>query len=206
MERIRISSIEPNLLTNEMIDFIARSNLFVPHFHIPLQSGSDKILADMRRRYKRELYADRVDYIKKIIPDCCIGVDVIVGFPTETEELFNETYRFLQSLDIAYLHVFSYSERANTKAIDLENVVSIEQKKDRSRLLHGLSEEKRNKYYDQFNGKKRYVLFENAHDGVNVGHTDNYIKVEIQDSRDLSNQIHEVSLTENRSSYMVGKF
>lgn len=205
LERIRISSIEPNLLTNEMIDFIAESNLFVPHFHIPLQSGSNKILADMRRRYQRDLYSDRVEYIKKVIPDCCIGVDVIVGFPTETDKHFQEAYDFIAKLDISYLHVFSYSERENTKAIDFENAVSVEQKKDRSRILHELSDEKRDAFYNKFIGKKRYVLFENFHDGINVGHTDNYIKVEVQDSRDFSNQIHEVSLVENRASHIIGK-
>ena len=206
LKRIRISSIEPNLLTNEMVDFIAQSKLFVPHFHVPLQSGSAKILADMRRRYQRELYSNRVEYINKIIPDCCIGVDVIVGFPTETDAYFQETYDFLKSLDISYLHVFSYSERENTKAAEYENIVSIDQKKERSKILHELSDEKRDTFYNQFIGKKRYVLFENSHDGVNVGHTDNYIKVEVQGSRDLSNQIHEVSLIENRSSHMVGQF
>jgi len=205
LERIRISSIEPNLLTTEMIDFIAESNLFVSHFHIPLQSGSNKILADMRRRYQRDLYVERVEYIKKVMPDCCIGVDVIVGFPSETDQHFQETYNFIKELDISYLHVFSYSERENTKAIDFENVVSVEQKKERSKILHQFSDEKRSTFYNKFIGKKRYVLFENFHDGINVGHTDNYIRVEVEDSKNLSNEIHEVALIKNKSSHVVGE-
>ena len=206
LERIRISSIEPNLLTNEMVDFIAQSKLFVPHFHVPLQSGSDNILADMRRRYQSEIYSDRVEYIKKVIPDCCIGVDVIVGFPTETDENFQETYDFLKSLDISYLHVFSYSERENTKAAEYENIVSIDQKKERSKILHELSDEKRDTFYNQFIGKKRYVLFENFHDGVNVCHTDNYIKVVLGRDEDLTNKIVSVKLVESKGDHMVGSY
>lgn len=206
IERIRISSIEPNLLTTEMVDFIAQSELFVPHFHIPLQSGSNKILADMRRRYRRELYFDRVNYIKSVMPDCCIGVDVIVGFPTETDELFNETYEFIKSLDISYLHVFSYSERPNTKAIDFENVVSVEQKKERSKMLHALSDEKRNNFHNNFIGKNRKVLFENFQKGKIVGHTDNYIKVELDGNADLQNKIIEVKLVRFENGLMVGEY
>jgi len=205
IERIRISSIEPNLLTNEMIEFIASSNLFVPHFHIPLQSGSNRVLADMRRRYKKELYEDMVKYIKSVIPDCCIGVDVIVGFPTETDELFNETYNFIDGLDISYLHVFSYSPRENTKAIEFENVVSIEQKKERSRILHVLSELKQKEFYNRFIGKKRKVLLEAYHNGRIQGHTDNYIKVIVDGNEELQNQIIDVKLIKNSGNHIVGK-
>lgn len=205
IERIRISSIEPNLLTNEMVDYISESRLFVPHFHIPLQSGSDKILADMRRRYQRELYADRVKYIKSVIPDCCIGVDVIVGFPTETDELFNETYNFINELNISYLHVFSYSPRDNTKAIEFENVVLIEQKKGRSKILHALSDKKLKIFYNRFIGQTRKVLFESINNGKVQGHTDNYIKVIVDGNTELLNEIVDVKLVENNDDHIVGK-
>lgn len=205
IERIRISSIEPNLLTNEMTDFIAQSKLFVPHFHIPLQSGSNKILADMRRRYQRELYSERVDYIKSVMPDSCIGVDVIVGFPTETEKLFNETFEFIRNLDISYLHVFSYSQRENTKATEFENVVSNEQKKKRSKMLHGLSDEKRKIFYPQFIGKTKKILFEAYHNGYIQGHTDNYIKVAIKiDSGAYTNKVLLVKLEYVKKDFILG--
>ena len=148
ISRIRISSIEPNLLSNEIIHFVANSKIFVPHFHIPLQSGSDDILRLMRRRYKRDLYRERINYIKTLIPNACIGADVIVGFPGETDELFMETYRFIQSLDISYLHVFSYSERDNTKAIDFSNIIPKQVRFKRSKMLRSLSVKmRRNVYY-----------------------------------------------------------
>jgi threonylcarbamoyladenosine tRNA methylthiotransferase MtaB len=148
IERLRISSIEPNLLKNETIDFVAESKSFVPHFHIPLQSGSNEVLKAMRRRYMRELYVDRVEQIKTVMPDACIGVDVIVGFPGETEEHFLETYNFLNELDISYLHVFTYSERDNTPAATMEGVVPLKVRKKRSKMLRGLSAKKRRAFYE----------------------------------------------------------
>jgi len=205
IDRIRISSIEPNLLTAEMIDFIAKSKLFVPHFHIPLQSGSNKILKDMRRRYQRELFTERIEKIKSTMPDCCIGVDVIVGFPTETEKDFQETYDFLNNLDISYLHVFSYSPRDNTKALEFENIVSHAQRKERSKILHELSDSKQNTFYNNFIGKDRKVLFESYSDGRIQGHTENYIKVIVSGNEELRNKIVTVKLVENNKSFMVGK-
>jgi len=205
IDRIRISSIEPNLLTNEMIDFIAESRLFVPHFHIPLQSGSNKVLKDMRRRYQRELYTEKVDIIKSVIPDCCIGVDVIVGFPTETESDFRETYDFINSLDISYLHVFSYSPRINTKALYLKNIVKHAHRKERSKILHELSDSKQKAFYNKFVGENRNVLFESAVSGKIQGHTDNYIKAISKGSTELLNKIVKVKLVENNITHMVGQ-
>jgi len=205
IDRIRISSIEPNLLTGEMIDFIAESRLFVPHFHIPLQSGSNKVLKDMRRRYKRQLFAERVEKIKSVMPDCCIGVDVIVGFLTEIEKDFQETYDFLNSLDISYLHVFSYSPRNNTKALDFKNIVTHAQRKERSKILHELSYSKQKTFYNRFIGQKREVLFESYSDGKIQGHTDNYIKVVAKGNAETVNKIVTVKLIENKKSFMVGK-
>lgn len=181
INRIRISSIEPNLLTNEIIEFVAQSKRFVPHFHIPLQSGSDKILSLMRRRYKRNLYADRVTKIKELMPDCCIGVDVIVGFPGETTEDFLDTYNFLNELNISYLHVFSYSERENTPAAEMENPVPGSQRADRSKMLHILSEKKRRSFYETQLGKKFEILFEADHkNGFLHGFSRNYVKVKTE--------------------------
>ena len=205
IDRIRISSIEPNLLTGEIIDFIAQSKLFVPHFHIPLQSGSNKVLKDMRRRYQRQLYAERVKKIKSVMPDCCIGVDVIVGFPTETEIDFQNTYDFLNSLDISYLHVFSYSPRDNTKALDLKDVVTITQRKERSKILHELSDSKLKIFYNKFIGQERKVLFESHSAGKVQGHTDNFIKVKVEGSNKSINMITQVKLVENKTEYMVGE-
>jgi len=205
IDRIRISSIEPNLLTEVMIDFIAGSKLFVPHFHIPLQSGSNKVLRDMRRRYQRELYAERVEKINSVMPDCCIGVDVIVGFPTETEKDFQETYDFLHNLDISYLHVFSYSPRDNTKALDYNNIVTHEQRKERSKILHELSALKQKTFYNKFIGQERKVLFESYTNGTMQGHTDNYIKVIVPGKEKLKNKIVTVKLIENNKSFMVGQ-
>jgi len=190
VERYRISSIEPNLLTNSIIEFVANSNKFMPHFHIPLQSGSNKILGLMRRRYKRELYAERVGLIKKLMPHCAIGVDVIVGFPGETEEDFNETFNFLHSLDISYLHVFTYSERANTKALDIKPVVPINTRHERNKKLRNLSYMKMQYFTQQHEGQIRKVLFE-GHDksGMMEGYTDNYIKVTVPHKTEWVNQV-----------------
>ncbi|MFC3197012.1 tRNA (N(6)-L-threonylcarbamoyladenosine(37)-C(2))-methylthiotransferase MtaB [Parapedobacter deserti] len=178
IDRFRISSIEPNLLSDEIIEFVARSCRFVPHFHIPLQSGSNRILGMMRRRYKRELYASRVAKIKALMPDCCIGVDVIVGFPGETLEDFLDTYHFLNNLDVTYLHVFTYSERENTIAAQMEGAVPGTQRNERSNMLHILSEKKRRAFYENQLGKKGEVLFEgDIKDGYMQGFSRNYIKV-----------------------------
>jgi threonylcarbamoyladenosine tRNA methylthiotransferase MtaB len=180
IERFRISSIEPNLLTQEIIEFVAHSQRFVPHFHMPLQSGSNTILAQMRRRYKRELYTDRVNAIRKVMPDCCIGVDVIVGFPGETAEAFLETYQFLNQLEISYLHVFTYSERENTIAAQMEGSVPGAHRNDRSKQLHILSEKKRRAFYESQVGKSAVVLIEgDIKEGYMHGFSPNYVKVRL---------------------------
>lgn len=190
IDRFRISSIEPNLLTNEIIRFVAQSKKFVPHFHIPLQSGSNKTLKAMRRRYMRELYTDRVATIRSLMPHCCIGVDVIVGFPGETEEDFLETYRFLNELDISYLHVFTYSERDNTDAIALDGIVPIAERKKRNKMLRTLSVKKLRAFYGQHEGQSRTVLFEEENkNGMMFGYTDNYIRVSVPYDRSLVNQL-----------------
>ena len=197
IKRLRISSIEPNLLKNETIDFVSNSNSFVPHFHIPLQSGSNLLLKKMRRRYMRELYVDRVQYIKKTMPDACIGVDVIVGFPGETDELFLETFNFLNTLDVSYLHVFTYSERPNTKAAVMDNSVPKATRMKRSKLLRGLSVKKRRAFYESQLGATRTVLFESENKlGYIHGFTENYVKVKAPWNPDLVNTTHEVKLTE----------
>ncbi|WGD34964.1 tRNA (N(6)-L-threonylcarbamoyladenosine(37)-C(2))-methylthiotransferase MtaB [Olleya sp. YS] len=196
IERLRISSIEPNLLKNETIEFVANSNTFVPHFHIPLQSGSNSILKAMRRRYMRELYVDRVNKIKQVMPHACIGVDVIVGFPGETDEHFLETYNFLSNLDISYLHVFTYSERANTAAASLEGVVPKNIRSKRSKMLRGLSAKKRRAFYESQIGSTRKVLFESENkEGYIHGFTDNYVKVKAPWNPELVNTLYEVLLT-----------
>lgn len=178
IQRYRISSIEPNLLTNEIIDFVAASKKFMPHFHIPLQSGSNKILGLMRRRYKRELYASRVSYIKSLMPHCAIGVDVIVGFPGETDEDFKETFDFLHQLDVSYLHVFTYSERDNTAALDIKPVVPVHIRNERNKSLRNLSYMKMQYFTNQHSGQTRKVLFEhNDKNGMMEGYTDNYIRI-----------------------------
>ena len=178
IERYRISSIEPNLLTNEIIEFVARSNKFMPHFHIPLQSGSNKILGLMRRRYKRELYAERVNLIKTLMPHCAIGVDVIVGFPGETKDDFNETLSFLQELDVSYLHVFTYSERDHTKALEIQPVVPINTRLERNKTLRNLSYMKMQYFTNQHAGQQRKVLFEAfSKNEMMEGYTDNYIRI-----------------------------
>lgn len=180
IERFRISSIEPNLCTNEIIDFVAQSQRFAPHFHMPLQSGNNKQLRQMRRRYKRELYQERVARIRKVMPHCCIGVDVIVGFPGETEEDFMETYRFLQELDITYLHVFTYSQRDNTPAATMPDQVPLPERRRRNEMLQILSEKKRLLFYQQFLGNTRTVLLEKSKQaGILHGFTDNYVKISI---------------------------
>lgn len=195
IHRLRISSIEPNLLTNDIIDFVACSNSFVPHFHIPLQSGSNQILRRMRRRYLRELYAERVSRIRERMPHACIGVDVIVGFPGEGEEAFMETYEFLHGLDIAYLHVFPYSERPNTPAAAMDGVVSAKQRARRSTLLRGLSEKKRRAFYESQLGQSRTVLFEGENKkGYIHGFTENYVKVKAPWDPALVNTLHRVVL------------
>ena len=179
--RFRISSIEPNLLTDEIIEFVSKSKRFVPHFHIPLQSGSNKVLSLMRRRYKRELYAERVAKIKSLMPDCCIGVDVIVGHPGESQDLFLESYQFLNELDISYLHVFTYSERENTTALSIRPIVPKSQRSDRSKMLHILSEKKKRYFYEQQIGKEATVLFEDEiQNGQMLGFTENYVRVAVK--------------------------
>lgn len=196
IDRFRISSIEPNLLTDEIIAFVAQSNKFVPHFHIPLQSGSNKILGLMRRRYQRELYQERVRQIKTLMPHCCIGVDVIVGFPGEKHADFLETYQFLNELDISYLHVFTYSERDNTLAATMGDVVPSKQRSERSKMLHILSDKKRRAFYEAHIGKNFTVLFENdIEDGMMQGFTENYIRVTAKYDPLLVNNTKKVQLT-----------
>lgn len=195
IERFRISSIEPNLLKDEIIDFVAQSKRFVPHFHIPLQSGSNKILKAMRRRYLRELYSERVAKIKSVMPHCCIGVDVIVGFPGETEDDFLETYNFINALDISYLHVFTYSERDNTDAIHLKGSVPMNIRKKRNKMLRILSAKKLRHFYEQHLGQTRPVLFEADKTQTFMhGFTDNYIKVKTPFNASLINQLRDVTL------------
>ena len=204
IDRIRISSIEPNLFTDGIIEFCATSQKFMPHFHVPLQSGSDKILSDMRRRYKRNLYQNRVEKIKSVLPDACIGVDVIVGFPGETNNDFLNTYNFLNELEISYLHVFTYSERPDTDAVEMGEVVSKEKRAERSRMLHILSDKKRRFFHDQFVNQRRPVLFENMKNGKLLGHTDNYIQIQTDGTPDLINTIHPVKLSGNYGRFVQG--
>jgi len=196
IDRIRISSIEPNLLTDEIIEFVAKSKRFMPHFHIPLQSGSNKILGLMRRRYKRELYTDRVAKIKELMPHCCIGVDVIVGFPDETREDFIDTYNFLNELNVSYLHVFTYSERENTLAAEMKNPVPGSTRAERSKMLHILSDKKRRAFYETQLNKTDEVLFEgDIKDGYMHGFTRNYVKVKAKYDPVLVNELKSVYLT-----------
>ncbi len=196
IERIRISSIEPNLLKNETIDFVSKSLTFVPHFHIPLQSGSNTILKLMKRRYLREVYTDRVTQIKEVMPDACIGVDVIVGFPGETDEHFLETYHFLNELPISYLHVFTYSERDNTEAAEMEGVVPANVRAKRSKMLRGLSVKKRRAFYESQLDTERTVLFETENkEGYIYGFTENYVKVKAPWDPALANTLCKIQLT-----------
>ena len=195
IERFRVSSIEPNLLTDEVISFISKSNKFVPHFHIPLQSGSDQILKKMRRRYKTDLYESRVELIRKLIPNASIGVDVIVGFPGETDEMFLETYNFIEKLDVTYLHIFSYSERENTKAIELNGVVPKKTRNKRSKLLRLLSASKKTSFYKNNIGTDYNVLFESEDkNGLIEGYTENYIRVRKDWNKNLVGQIRKVRI------------
>lgn len=204
IERLRISSIEPNLIKDETIDFIAQSKAFVPHFHIPLQSGSNDILKKMKRRYLRELYVSRVAKIREVMPDACIGVDVIVGFPGETDEHFLETYHFLNELDISYLHVFTYSERDNTEAVLMDGVVPDAVRAKRSKMLRGLSAKKRNAFYESQLGKEKTVLFESDNkQGYIHGFTENYVKVKTPWDPALVNTLHKVRLTKIDADGMV---
>ncbi len=197
IERFRISSIEPNLLTDEIIEFVARSRRFVPHFHIPLQSGSNKVLSLMRRRYRRELYQERVQKIKTLLPDCCIGVDVIVGHPGETHEEFLATFDFLNALNISYLHVFTYSERPNTDALKIRPVVSKKERNERSRMLHILSEKKKRAFYESQLSKPHTVLFEeDVQEGMMLGFTENYVRTIARYDPLLINETKEVFLAE----------
>jgi threonylcarbamoyladenosine tRNA methylthiotransferase MtaB len=197
IERLRISSIEPNLLKNETIEFVSQSKAFVPHFHVPLQSGQNDILKLMKRRYLRELYVERISKIKEVMPHACIGVDVIVGFPGETDHHFLETYNFLNELDVSYLHVFTYSERDNTEAVNLKGVVPKNVRNKRSKMLRGLSVKKRRVFYESQIGSQRTVLFESENkEGYIHGFTENYIKVKTPWNPKLVNTLHNIKLTE----------
>ncbi|MDP7061273.1 MAG: tRNA (N(6)-L-threonylcarbamoyladenosine(37)-C(2))-methylthiotransferase MtaB [Candidatus Marinimicrobia bacterium] len=203
-ERIRISSIEPNLLTDDIIDFLSGSNSFVPHFHMPLQSGSDKILKQMRRRYSSELYQSRVKKVKRVMPYSCIGVDVIVGFPGETDDDFEETVRQLNDADISYLHVFSYSERPETEAVKMKQKIAFDVRAERSKQLQILSINKRRAFYESCLGQVRTVLFETWDNGILEGFTDNYIRVEVEGKRSLSGKTQRVSLRSIIDGVMQG--
>jgi threonylcarbamoyladenosine tRNA methylthiotransferase MtaB len=192
IERFRISSIEPNLLSEEIIEFVAASKKFMPHFHIPLQSGNNEILKLMRRRYKRELYTERVELIKSLMPHCAIGVDVIVGFPGETEEYFKESFDFLHSLDVSYLHVFTYSERNNTKALELKPIVPVNIRHERNKILRNLSYMKMQDFTAKHSGQKRKVLFEgSSKNGMMEGYTDNYIRITAPYKQEWANRVLE---------------
>ena len=204
VERIRISSIEPNLLTKEIIDFCAESKKFMPHFHIPLQSGSNKILKLMRRRYTSSQYAESISLIRQLIPDASIGVDVIVGFPGESNEDFMETFNFIESLDISYLHVFTYSERKNTDAANFKKSVDKKTRAHRSLILRRLSEKKLSDFYDQFIGTQRVVLFDNKKNNQILGYTDNYIKVVVDSTDYKVNTVHEINLLSNEKQNVHG--
>ncbi len=205
IDRIRISSIEPNLINEKIIDFCSVSKKIMPHFHIPLQSGSDNILSLMKRRYNTKLYIKRIEKIKAKIPDCCIGVDVMVGFPGETENDFMETYNFLKELPISYLHVFAYSERQNTEALKYKNAVPKKERSKRSKMLHILSQKKKNYFYNAFLGSVRPVLFESRKNGKLIGHTDNYIKVELLGNIKIINKIVMIKLIEINGLNVIGE-
>ena len=196
IERLRISSIEPNLLKNETIEFVSNSRTFVPHFHIPLQSGSNDILKKMKRRYLREIYTERVNKIREVMPHACIGVDVIVGFPGETDENFLETYNFLNEMDISYLHVFTYSERDNTEAAEMIDIIPMNVRNKRSKMLRGLSVKKRRAFYESQIGSNRTVLFESENkEGYIHGFTENYVRVKTPWNPELVNTLHPINLT-----------
>ena len=205
IDRVRISSIEPNLLSNEIIEFCFNSEKFMPHFHIPLQSGSDKILKSMKRRYKVEDFKSRINTIKNLDSDACIGVDVIVGYPSETEEDFIETYEFLKNQDVSYLHVFTYSERENTKAIDFKPSVPFKERFNRSKLLRELSDQKKAQFYKKSIGGIRPLLVENNKNGILFGYTDNYVKIKINAASSIENTIQMVNILDFRGEYMLGE-
>ncbi len=205
IDRLRISSIEPNLLSDEIIEFCAESKKFMPHFHIPLQSGSNKILSLMKRRYNKELYKMKINKVRSFLPNCSIGVDVMVGFPGESEQEFLKTYSFLNNLDISYLHVFTYSERNNTKAIKYKDVVSKIDRAKRSKMLRILSDKKKRYFYNRFVNTKRPVLFESIKNNRVIGHTDNYIKVEIDGNKNIINTIKTVKLTKMKDQTLIGE-
>ncbi len=208
IQRYRISSIEPNLLTQEIIQFVATSEKFMPHFHVPLQSGSDNILKAMRRRYKKEVYTQMVSWVNEAMPHACIGVDVIVGFPGESEQDFLETYHYLKDLDISYLHVFTYSERANTLAAEMGDTVPMNIRRKRNEMLRILSDKKMRSFTERFLNSDRPVLFEQyKKDEGNIGHTDNYIKVLVKDELPITNEIHNINLSYIDTDYhcVVGK-
>ena len=206
LDRIRISSIEPNLLSNEIIEFCAKSKKIMPHFHIPLQSGSSRILKLMRRKYQTSLYKERIENIKSLIPDACIGADIIVGFPSETDDDFQKSYDFIESLNISYLHVFSYSERQNTKAIKIKNKVSKTKKAERSLVMRKLSKELKLSFEKSFVGSTREVLFEYQIDNQWFGHSDNYLPVRVNTEENLKNSIENVNIVNSVKNYLVGSF
>ena len=205
IDRVRISSIEPNLLSNEIIEFCFNSEKFMPHFHIPLQSGSDKILKSMRRRYRVEEFSSRINIIKNLDRYACIGVDVIVGYPSETEKEFLETYEFLKNQDVSYLHVFTYSERENTKALGLEPIVPLKERSYRSKLLRELSDKKKSQFYKKSIGNTRPLLVEKSKNGILFGYTDNYIKTRIYGENSLENTIQRVNILDFVGDYMLGE-
>ena len=206
LDRIRISSIEPNLLSNEIIEFCAKSKKIMPHFHIPLQSGSSRILKLMRRKYQTSLYKERIEHIKSLIPDACIGADIIIGFPSETDDDFQKSYDFIESLNISYLHVFSYSERQNTKAIKIKNKVSKTKKAERSLAMRELSKELKLSFEKSFVGSTREVLFEYQIDNQWFGHSDNYLPVRVNTEENLKNSIKNVNIVNSVKNYLVGSF
>ena len=206
LDRIRISSIEPNLLSNDIIEFCAKSKKIMPHFHIPLQSGSSRILKLMRRKYQTSLYKERIEHIKSLIPDACIGADIIVGFPSETDDDFQKSYDFIESLNISYLHVFSYSERQNTKAIKIKNKVSKAKKAERSLAMRELSNELKLSFEKSFVGSTREVLFEYQIDNQWFGHSDNYLPVRVNTKENLKNSIESVNIVSSVKNYLVGSF
>jgi threonylcarbamoyladenosine tRNA methylthiotransferase MtaB len=206
LDRIRISSIEPNLLSNDIIEFCAKSKKIMPHFHIPLQSGSSRILKLMRRKYQTSLYKERIEHIKSLIPDACIGADIIVGFPSETDDDFQKSYDFIESLNISYLHVFSYSERQNTKAIKIKNKVSKAKKAERSFTMRELSKELKLSFEQSFVGSTREVLFEYQVDNQWFGHSDNYLPVRVNTEENLKNSIESVNIVNSVKNYLVGSF
>ena len=207
ISRVRISSIEPNLLTNDIIDFVSKSNKFVPHFHIPMQSGSDSVLKLMKRRYLSKLYKNRIDHIKKVIPNVCIGADVIVGFPGETDEDFLETYNFIKSLNLSYLHVFTYSERDNTEAINFKNIVSKNIRSKRSKLLRSLSVQLKRKFYKSQLGNTKDVLFETENrNGFIYGFSNNYVRIKTAWRKSLADQIVSFDLEDiDNDGLVIGK-